>query len=88
MRGRLQNESGCTRLLHQRALGTEQKDPTATPSWIPPDANWLPWGSQTTPNILILRNMLPDCLSHELDNALVNPVVFGNQDATGRQRVN
>ena len=35
-------------------------DPASAPSWVPADATWLPWGSKITPNVLILRNMLPD----------------------------
>ena len=29
------------------------------PTWVPPSATWLPWGSTAVANILILRNMLP-----------------------------
>lgn len=34
-------------------------DPPTPPPWVPADATWLPWGSTSEPNILILRNMLP-----------------------------
>lgn len=33
--------------------------PHAPPSWVPPDATWLPWGDQTAPNALLFREMLP-----------------------------
>jgi hypothetical protein len=32
--------------------------PPVPPTWIPPDATWLPWGRTTIPNLLIFRNML------------------------------
>src|SRR3974390_435496 len=31
----------------------------SAPSWLPPDATWLPWGSKLVNNILIFRNMYP-----------------------------
>jgi hypothetical protein len=44
---------------------------TGAPSWLPADATWLPWGSRTTPNILIFRNMLPDAsFSHSVQVAI------------------
>ena len=64
----------------------EQTDPTATPSWIPPDANWLPWGSQTTPNILILRNMLPDsAFTHSVQAAIQAGCVVPNGNSVSRE---
>jgi hypothetical protein len=52
----------------------EGRNLTEAPYWVPPDATWLPWGSKRSPNILILRNMLPastfsesvqDAISHQ-----------------------
>jgi hypothetical protein len=36
-----------------------QPEQTQPPSWLPPYATWLPWGSRIVANILIFRNMLP-----------------------------
>jgi hypothetical protein len=40
-------------------------NPPQPPDWLPPDATWLPWGSRDVPNILILRNILPDSSFHQ-----------------------
>jgi hypothetical protein len=64
----------------------ERKDPTTPPSWIPPDANWLPWGSRTTPNILILRNMLPDStFTHSVQAAIQAGCVVPNGSSVTRE---
>jgi hypothetical protein len=45
----------------------------------PPDASWLPWGSRTTPNILILRNILPDSgFTHSVQAAIQAGCVINN----------
>ena len=31
----------------------------APPSWVPPDATWLPWGDQNIANALLFRELLP-----------------------------
>jgi hypothetical protein len=41
------------------------------PSWVPADATWLSWGSRRTPNILLMRNMLPvDHFHHTVQAAI------------------
>jgi hypothetical protein len=64
----------------------EREDPTATPSWIPPDATRLPWGSRTTPNILILRNMLPNStFTHSVQAAIQAGCVVNNGGSVSRE---
>lgn len=49
------------------------------PSWIPADLGWLPWGSQTAPNILIFRNMIPEPSFHQsVQDALAAGCTFDN----------
>jgi hypothetical protein len=65
----------------------EQRDRTTPPSWIPPDASWLPWGSRTTPNILILRNMLPDSsFTHSVQAAIQAGCVVPNGNSVTREQ--
>ena len=52
---------------------SDQSDPMAPPSWLPTGATWLPWGSTTTPNILILRNMLPQPTFGNSVQAAIDP---------------
>lgn len=35
------------------------------PAWLPGGTTWLPWGSKTARNILILRNMIPAPSFHQ-----------------------
>jgi hypothetical protein len=60
-------------------------DPTVAPSWVPSDANWLPWGSRVVPNILLLRNMLPDSsFTHSVQAAAQAGCVVNNQGSVSR----
>lgn len=64
----------------------EPSDPTTAPSWVPPDATWLPWGSQVTPNILLLRNMLPDSsFTHSIQAAIQAGCVVNNSGSPTRE---
>jgi hypothetical protein len=54
---KLDDEGLFTYVVSQDNSGLTPPEP---PSWLPPDATWLPWGDQTVPNILIFRTMLPD----------------------------
>ncbi|MBV9502276.1 MAG: hypothetical protein JO138_23155 [Acidobacteriaceae bacterium] len=64
----------------------EQNDAAHPPSWIPPDATWLPWGSRITPNVLILRNMLPDStFTHSVQAALDKGCVINNGSSPSRE---
>ncbi|MBV8828108.1 MAG: hypothetical protein JO108_02650 [Acidobacteriaceae bacterium] len=64
----------------------DPNNPAATPSWIPPDATWLPWGSQVTPNVLIMRNMLPDStFTHSVQAAIQAGCTIDNTGSPTRQ---
>jgi hypothetical protein len=57
------------------------------PSWVPPDATWLPWGSLNNPNILLLRNMLPDPMFHHSVQAAIDAgCVVDNQSGVSPSR--
>ncbi len=49
----------ATKLDSQGFYTDVLSDDAQPPSWLPPDATWLPWGSTDDRNILIFRNMLP-----------------------------
>ncbi len=58
-----------------------------TPSWVPADATWLPWGSKTSPNILLLRNMLPEpAFTHSIQAAIQAGCVVDNEQGTSPTR--
>jgi hypothetical protein len=51
------------------------------PTWLPAGVTWLPWGSKTANNILILRNMIPSSNFHQaVQDALVAGCVFDNSN--------
>ena len=57
------------------------------PSWVPPDATWLPWGSLHNPNILLLRHMLPDPnFPHSVQAAIDAGCVVDNQSGVSPSR--
>jgi hypothetical protein len=54
-----------------------------TPSWVPPDATWLPWGSKTSANILLIRNMLPQStFGNSVQAAIQQGCVVDNEKNT------
>ena len=57
------------------------------PSWVPPDATWLPWGSLNSPNILLMRNMLPNPnFPHSVQAAIAASCVVDNQSGAPPSR--
>lgn len=53
---RLDDQSFYTYIVSPNESGMT---PPVPPSWVPPDATWLPWGDPTAPNALLFREMLP-----------------------------
>jgi hypothetical protein len=64
----------------------ETNNPMTPPSWVPSDATWLPWGSRVVPNILLLRNMLPDSnFTHSVQAAIQEGCVVNNGGSVPRK---
>jgi hypothetical protein len=65
----------------------ERNDVKTPPSWVPPDATWLPWGARTTPNVLIFRNMLPNAsFKHSVQAAIDKGCVVDNGNGNSPSR--
>ncbi len=64
-----------------------RRESMQAPSWVPPDATWLPWGSKASANILIFRNMLPQStFSQSVQAAIQAGCVVDNQQGTPTSR--
>jgi hypothetical protein len=62
------------------SLPDSPRNPDNPPSWIPSYATWLPWGSKTSPNILLMRNMLPKPnFKNSVQNAISKGCVVDNE---------
>jgi hypothetical protein len=60
-----------------------EPEQTQPPSWLPPYATWLPWGSRIVANVLIFRNMLPAAsFQNSVQAAIQAGCVVNNQQGS------
>ncbi len=65
----------------------DSRNADTPPSWIPAGASWISWGSKIAPNILLMRNMLPDpAFPHSVQDAIQQGCAVDNESGSSPSR--